>query len=314
MKYPVFDAHCDTAFELCSKHALLGSNDCHISLERMERQPGSAQFFAFWTVDPDCSDPSCESAQRLFLRMYDELMRQLVLFADRIALCRCAADAQSAAQEGRTAAFLSIEGAEGIGCDPAQLERAWNMGFRMTTLTWNAKNSLAGSHCTGGGLTDRGREFVKEAQRLGMLIDVSHLSDQAFWDLADITNGPIVASHSNSRSVYPHSRNLTDDQFREIVQTGGFVGLNLYTSFLGDGIVTPDHAAKHLLHWIALGGEDYIGMGGDLDGCDSLPFGMTGIDDYSLLVSALVKHGFSEQTVQNILYNNLMKVVRQCSI
>ncbi len=311
MKHPVFDAHCDTAYELCRRNILLGSNDCHISLDRMERQPGSAQFFAFWTVD---ADHETETAPQLFQRMYDELMRQFALFGDRISLCCSADDAAKAAEEGRTAAFLSIEGAEGIGCDPAQLERAWQMGFRMTTLTWNAANCLAGSHSTGGGLTDRGREFVKEAQRLGMLIDVSHLSDAAFWDLADMTDGPIVASHSNSRAVHPHSRNLTDDQFREIVQTGGFAGLNLYTAFLGSGAVTPDDAVRHLLHWFKLGGENHVGMGGDLDGCDSLPAGMTGIDDYSLLVPALVKHGFSEQTVQNILYDNLMKVVRQCSI
>lgn len=311
MKFPVFDAHCDTAYELYRRNILLGSNDCHISLDRMERQPGSAQFFAFWTADAERGNLT---APQLFERMYDELMRQFALFGDRVLLCRSADDAKRAADESRTAAFLSIEGAEAIDCDPAQLERVWQMGFRMTTLTWNGANSLAGSHCTGGGLTDRGREFVKEAQRLGMLLDVSHLSDEAFWDLADITDGPIVASHSNSRAVHPHSRNLTDDQFREIVQTGGFVGLNLYTAFVGGGTITPDAAVRHLLHWFELGGETHIGMGGDLDGCDSLPVGMTGIDDYSLLVSALVKHGFSEQTVQNILYDNLMKVVRQCSI
>lgn len=310
MNYPVFDAHCDTAFELYRRNQLLGANDCHISLDRMERQPGSAQFFAFWTADARNGQTQSE----LYRAMYDELMRQLLLFGDRIALCRNAADAKAAAAEGRTAAFLSIEGAEAIDCDPQQLETAYADGIRMITLTWNGANALAGSHKTGGGLTSRGREFVREAQRLGILIDVSHLSEEAFWDLADITQGPIVASHSNSAAVWPHSRNLTDDQFLEIVKTGGVAGVNLYTAFLGPEPVSPEIVGRHIMHFIELCGEGHLCMGGDLDGCDSLPVGMTGIDDYSLLIPVLHELGLSEQAIRDIMYNNLMKVVRQCSI
>ncbi len=310
MNFPVFDAHCDTAYELYRTGALLGANGCHISLERMERVPGSAQFFAFWTADPGAK----ESPERLFRGMYDELIRQLSLFSDRIRLCKTADDAKAAAEEGRSAAFLSIEGAEAISCDPGQLETAYDMGIRMITLTWNARNILAGSHVTGEGLTDRGRAFVREAQRLGMLVDVSHLSERAFWDIADITDGPIVASHSNARAVCPHSRNLTDEQFREIVRTGGFAGLNLYAEFLGHGRVTADTVAEHALHFLELGGEGHIALGGDLDGCDRLPEDFEGFDSYPLLARALIERGVDEQTVRDIFYENLLKVVRSCSI
>ncbi len=310
MNFPVFDAHCDTAYELYRKGELLGSNSGHISLERMECLPGCAQFFAFWTADPE----SGETPPSLYRHMYDELLRQLALFSDRISLCTSAAQAERAWREGRVAAFLSIEGAEALDCDPAQLEAAYQMGIRMITLTWNGKNALAGSHVTGGGLTDRGRAFVREAQRLGILIDVSHLSDEAFWDLAEITDGSIMASHSNSRAIYPHSRNLTDDQFREIVQTGGCAGLNLYTAFLGEGAVTAETAADHVLHWFALGGEKTVCLGGDLDGCDRLPEGFSGIDSYPSLANALARRGLDDGAVENLMYNNLMRVVRRCSI
>lgn len=309
MNFPVFDAHCDTAYELYRIGALLGANNGHVSLERMARVPGSAQFFAFWTADPDAR----QTPQALFAGMYDEFLRQISLFSDRVRLCTGAKQAREAAAEGRSAAFLSIEGAEAIDCDPEKLETAHKMGIRMLTLTWNAENALAGSHRTGGGLTDRGRAFVREAQRLGMLIDVSHLSERAFWDLADITDGPIVASHSNARAVHPHSRNLSDDQFREIVRTGGFAGLNLYTTFLGDGRVTLDTAAEHVLHFLSLGGEKAVCLGGDLDGCDSLPEDFEGFDSYPRLARALLARGVPENTVRDIFYENLMRVVSLCN-
>ena len=98
---------------------------------------------------------------------------------------------------------------------------------------WNEQNPLTGSHVTGGGLTDMGREFVREAQRLGMLVDVSHISDEGFWDIMKITEAPVIATHSNSRAVCDVSRNLTDDMFKAICQTGGVAGFNMYTDFIG---------------------------------------------------------------------------------
>lgn len=310
MKLPIFDAHCDTAYELYRRNALLGANDCHISLDQMEQLPGCAQFFAFWAAEP----AQGETSSGLFRAMYDYFLHQLALFPTRISLCTNAAQAEQTIAEGRVAAFLSIEGAEALDCDPSQLEAAYQMGIRMMTLTWNGANALAGSHLTGGGLTDRGRAFVREAQRLGILIDVSHLSDDAFWNLLDITEAPIVASHSDSRAVWQHSRNLTDDQFREIAQTGGVVGLNLFTKFLGDSPVTLETAVRHTLHWLELGGAQHICLGGDLDGCDSLPVGFEGIRNYPDLADALLSRGVPEQIVRDMMYNNLMKVVKQCSI
>ena len=118
-------------------------------------------------------------------------------------------------------AILTIEGPAGFGFDPELLESLFLAGFRISTLGWNEQNPLIGSHLTGGGLTDLGKAYVQNAQALGMLVDVSHCSDEGFWDIVKITGAPIIASHSNSRAVWNHSRNVTDDMFRAIRETGG---------------------------------------------------------------------------------------------
>ena len=148
---------------------------------------------------------------------------------------------------GKMSAILTIEGPAGFGYDPELLENLHQIGFAASTLGWNEQNVLTGSHATGGGLTDRGREYVKECQRLGILVDVSHISDAGFWDILSMTQAPVIATHSNSRSICGHSRNLTDDMFLEICRTGGVAGINLYTEFLGER-PDLDKVCDHILH------------------------------------------------------------------
>ena len=165
---------------------------------------------------------------------------------------------------------------------------------------------------TGGGLTDQGREYVREAQRLGMVVDVSHISDEGFYDIMDSTNAPVIATHSNSRSVFPESRNLTDDMFRQIVRTGGVAGLNLYTGFLGEK-PTVDTACDHIFHFLELDPDGtHIALGGDLDGCDGLPEGIDGIQDYPVLARRLLERGLDEKMVYNIFWNNALGVIETC--
>ena len=310
MQFPIFDGHCDTAFEMLRRHEPLYSNGLHVSLERAEKLDGYVQFFAFWTA----ARAANMTQQELLSQMYHNLMTQFSLFNEHIHLCLNAREVERTLAEGRAAALLSIEGAESIGCDPGLLEHAWHMGVRMISLTWNHENALAGCHGTDVGLSAQGREFVRRAQRMGMLIDVSHLSDRGFWDLCDITEGPIVASHSNARAVCGHSRNLTDDMFRQIVATGGTAGLNMFARFLTDGeTCTMDDVLRHVDHFLSLDGAHHIALGGDLDGCDRMPAPMTGVDDYRVLIQALLDHGLSEQTVADICYHNLMEVFRTCN-
>ena len=155
-----------------------------------------------------------------------------------------------------------------------------------------------------------GRAFVKEAQRLGMIIDVSHISDEGFWDIMDITGAPVIATHSNSRSVCDVSRNLTNDMFVEICKTGGVAGINLYTQFIGKDC-TIDHVCDHILHFMELDPSGkHIALGGDLDGCETLPDGFSGIQDYPKLAQRLQERGLDKSTIEDIFWNNGIGVMK----
>ena len=312
MNFPVFDLHCDTAYALLGKSKCeagsLRKNECHIDLERASTLPGYAQCFACYTT-PLEKLPEGTSVSELFEREMVTVLREVEKNKDLINLAYSVDEIEENQKNGKMSAVLTIEGPAGFGFDPSLLEDLYKIGFRITTLGWNEKNELCGSQKTGGGLTDLGREYVFEAQRLGMLIDVSHISDEAFWDIMDITRGPVIASHSNSRAVYDVSRNLTDDMFKAICKTGGVAGLNLYPHFLGEN-ATLDTVCDHVLHWLELGGEKHIALGGDLDGVECLPEGFAGVQDYPKLAQRLLDRGVSEQTVRDIFWNNAMGVMK----
>jgi len=198
------------------------------------------------------------------------------------------------------------------GYDPELLDMLYRIGFRMSTLGWNEQNVLAGSHKTGGGLTDLGRVYVREAQRLGMIVDVSHISDEAFWDIMEITEAPVIASHSNSRAVWNSSRNLTDDMFKAICATGGLAGFNQYGYFIGDNS-NLDSACDHILHFLELDPEGkHIALGGDLDGCEVLPEGFDGVQSYPKFADRLLARGLTEEILRDIFWNNALGVMKKC--
>lgn len=313
MSFPVFDLHCDTAYALLGKElneaGSLLQNSYHIDLNRAGELPGYAQCFACFNT-PEMEKWHHKTPTTVFELELATILWEIEKNQDRIALVYSAKDIEANKSKGLMSAVLTIEGTAGFGYDPALLEDLYKIGFRMTTLGWNESNSLTGSHVTGEGLTGAGRAFVQEAQGIGMVIDVSHISDQGFWDIMEITNAPIVASHSNSRAICDVSRNLTDDMFRAICQTGGVAGINLYADFLG---MEPDisTAADHICHLLELDSTGkHIALGGDLDGCDTLPFGFTGIQDYPKLAKVLLERGVSPEMVEDIFWNNALGVIR----
>ena len=210
MNIPVFDLHCDTALELLGwddrPERSLRSNNCHIDLQRAGKLAGYCQCFACFTT-PAMEEWMQVSPVSVFEKEIAILQKGLWENRDVLAQAYTAQDVEENLQKGIMSAIFTIEGPAGFGFDPALLENLYQIGFRISSLGWNEKNPLAGSNVTGGGLTDLGREYVKEAQRLGMIVDVSHISDEAFWDIMDITQAPVVATHSNSRAVCGHSRN-----------------------------------------------------------------------------------------------------------
>lgn len=317
MNFPVFDLHCDTALALLGKDfqgsGNLRKNNHHIDLERAGTLAGYAQCFACFTSTWE-KLPGRLTVMDVFERELTVILREVEKNADLIRLAYSAEDVEKNLNEGIMSAILTIEGPAGFGFDPNLLEDLYKIGFRISTLGWNEKNVLCGSHKTGGGLTDQGREYVKEAQRLGMIIDVSHISDEAFWDIIKITDKPIIATHSNSRAIHGCSRNLTDDMFRAICETGGVAGFNQYAYFVGDK-ADLDTVCAHFLHFMELDPSGkHIALGGDLDGCDLLPAGFDGVQDYPKLSNRLLEKGLTEQIVRDIFWSNALGVMKKCCI
>ena len=309
MNLSVFDFHCDTALALLGEDrnqaGSLKKNKYHIDLERASVLDGYAQCFACFTTPLEAEIPPVV----LFERELASIQREIAKNSSRMALAYTPDQIRENREKGKFSAILTLEGTAGIGYDPALLEDLWNIGFRITSLGWNEQNPLTGSHLTGGGLTDRGREFVREAQRLGMLVDVSHISDEGFWDMIDIAQGPVIATHSNSRQVWNHSRNLTDDMFRAIVRTGGVAGCNVCGEFLGEA-PTVDPLCDHIFHYLELDPTGkHIALGGDLDGVEHLPQGFTGVESWTAVARRLQERGLDEQTSMDIFWNNAIGVM-----
>lgn len=315
MNIPVFDLHCDTAYALLGEDrnsaGSLKKNNLHIDLERASKLAGYAQCFACFTT-PLMEQWHHISPITIFERELASIQREIDQNKRKIGLAYTAEDVKSNFEKGKASGILTLEGTAGFGYDPALLEDLYMIGFRMVTLTWNEQNPLAGSHQTGGGLTEMGKEFVREAQRLGMIVDVSHLSDEAFWDIMDMTQAPIVASHSNSRSVCDVSRNISDDMFRQLCKTGGVAGLNQYTKFVGQK-PDLDTICDHVLHFLEMDPEGkHIALGADLDGCDELSDGFEGIQSYPALAERMLIRGITEPLIYNIFWNNALGVMEQC--
>lgn len=312
MNIPVFDFHCDTALALLGEDfnqaGNLRSNKLHIDLERASKLDGYAQCFACFTT-PMMEEWYHISPIVIFEREIATIQREIDKNSDLISIAYSPAEIKENRKNGRMSAILTLEGTAGFGHDPALLEDLYAIGFRIVSLTWNEKNPLTGSHVTGGGLTDMGCEFVREAQRLGMLVDVSHISDEGFWDIMKITNAPVIATHSNSRSVWNNSRNLTDDMFRAISETGGIAGYNACDEFTGEK-PNLDTICDHILHFmeIAPSGKN-IALGGDLDGVSKMPEGFEGVQSWPVLASRLLERGLGEKAVLDIFWNNGLGVM-----
>ena len=312
MNIPVFDLHCDTAYVLLGQDlnsaGSLAENSGHIDLKRAGELAGYAQCFACYTTSiPEFMNNL--SPIVVFERELATIQREIDKNSGRIAIAYSPDEIRENQKNGIMSAILTLEGTAGIDYNPALLEDLQMIGFRIASLGWNEKNPLTGSNLTGGGLTDQGREFVREAQRLGILVDVSHISDEGFWDIMDMTQAPIVATHSNSRALCGHPRNLTDDMFRAICRTGGMAGYNMCDEFTGEN-PTLDTVCDHIFHFMEMDPDGtHIALGGDLDGIDFAPAGFDGVQSWPKLADRLLERGLEEKTIRNIFWNNALGVM-----
>lgn len=305
---PYFDAHCDTIYRCLRTGAQLRENDGHLDLRRASAFGRFAQVFALYQ-DPE-EVPQGSTMVREGQLLHQKFLREMEQNRDVIVPCRTGRDVDRAVAEGKMAALLSIEGAELLDCRIDRLDMARDWGVRLLNPVWNHANRLSGSNAElpEQGLTSYGRDFARRMEDCGIYPDVSHISDPGFWDLVRLARGPVVASHSNSRALCPHRRNLTDDMFRAIRDSGGVVGLNLYRPFVGPA-GTMEELTAHVEHFLSLGGEKTLCLGGDLDGCEELAAGMEGIQDVPQLWQALADRGYPRQLLEDLFWNNLRRLI-----
>lgn len=314
----VVDGHCDSILDaagLSATNPAMGvrdlgqrSTDGHIDLPRLREAGVNAQFFALYTED------SHVAQAREHTWMLLETMEAFLAGTPGVNLGLHAADILRAKAEGQVAAFLAIEGGEAIGESLDELRAFYNRGVRLMTLTWNRRNAIArgvGDPGTGG-LTGFGRTVVAEMERLGMIVDVSHLSDEALDDVLAVATRPLVASHSNAKAVRDHRRNLADKQIEGIAATGGLVGLTFAGAFIDadPAKVTLERTLDHLDRLLSVAGDDHVGLGTDFDGFTA-PYGLVMPDCTSLpaLTAGMLRRGYPEQTIRKVMGLNWLRVV-----
>lgn len=315
------DLHCDTLMQavLRQKRDLYAFPSAMVDLRRLEAAGCMAQFFAVFLPSPSMlahyfpryagDDAYIAACRRL-------LLESLARRPETAAFARSGADLLQNTRRGKVSCFLTIEDGRSVSGKLEKLEGYFDLGVRLITLTWNAPNcfgfpSSDSPELMARGLTVFGREAVERMGELGMLVDVSHLSDGGFWDVAELCKGPFVASHSNARALCPHRRNLTDKMLRALGDHGGVAGLNLAPFFVSpEGKSTAAGLARHARHMADKGGLEAVSLGTDFDGVDG-DMEMDSVHKLYLLWDALRDEGFSEDDVDRISHGNALRVIQE---
>ena len=269
------------------------------------------------------SPPALEltPAQKAVFSMVSLLLRIERESQGRVRVCRNVDDIQQGLEDGVLAPVLHIEGAEAIDPNFELLDVLYEAGLRSLGPVWSRSNAFGhgvpfrcpSSPDTGPGLTDLGKDLIGACNRLKILVDLSHLNERGFWDVAAISNAPLVATHSNAHALSPHSRNLTDKQLAAIRETGGLVGVNFATSFLRpdgrqDADTPTELVIEHLEHMLEHVGEDGVGFGSDFDGA-KIPAGIGTAAGLQNLVEVMRTRGYGEPLIEKLCFRNWLRVL-----
>jgi membrane dipeptidase len=350
-RIPIFDGHNDVLLRL-HRHAgadaitafLKGGDKGHLDLPKARKGGFAGGLFAIFVPSPkrkndsagatpsqqtgsvigrDASPPAVDAAeaQRVVFAMAALLYRIERESQGRVRVCRNVGDIESCLAEKVLAAVLHIEGAEAIDANLDLLDVLYAAGLRSLGPVWSRPNAFGegvpfrcpSSPDTGPGLTDLGKALIGACNRLRILIDLSHLNERGFWDVAAISNAPLVATHSNAHAISPHSRNLTDRQLAAIGESGGLAGVNFAASFLRpDGRHDKDTPIEliiqHIEHMLEHAGEDCVGLGSDFDGA-LIPAELGSAAGLQNLVRAMRKRGFGERLIEKLCFRNWLRVL-----
>jgi len=340
---PVFDGHNDVLLRLWSKASgdpvadfLNGDGEGHLDLPRMVKGGMAGGFFAIFVPNPNdhagddedmnpppALDVAHSPALAATLDMAALLIRIERASGGRFRICRNAGDIRRAMAAGAIAAVFHIEGAEAIDPELRALDVLHQAGLRSIGPVWSRSNVFGhgvpfrfpSTGDTGPGLTAAGKALVERCDELKILVDLSHLNEKGFWDVAKTSTAPLVATHSNAHAVCPTSRNLSDAQIRAIGQSGGMIGLNFANGFLRpDGRWQSenglDSMLRHLDHMLGLAGEDHVGLGSDFDGA-RIPAQIRDTTGLPALIEAIETHGFGKALVKKLAADNWLRLLER---
>ena len=297
----LFDLHCDTLYRAYMENGSLTDDRFHISYNKIQGISPYIQCMAVWIPD----EYRGADAEELFRGCTEKLKGELR--KNGIVQCRSAGNIKKTAASGGRGVVLTVEGGAVLAGRLKNIRTLRDAGVRMLTLTWNGADELGDGVGVenAGGLTEFGRAAVGELEKNDIIIDISHASERLFYDVAELAERPFAASHSDSKSIAPHRRNLTDEQFCIIRQKGGIVGLNFCRDFLNKQATNAKmyDIIRNAEHFLALGGEKTVAIGGDLDGAD-IPSDMEGIAALPQLYEMFLHHNYSEELVRDIFFDN----------
>lgn len=346
---PVFDGHNDLVLKLAAtgpdrdKLWLEGVGAGHLDLPRMQAHGFAGGFFAVYIPSPETADAvdfqalmnnppydlplpdliDHRAAQPVAVEMLGHLLWMERASAGQFRWCRSVAEIRAAMAAGVVAGVLHFEGAEPIGPNLDALHLFHAMGLRSVGPVWSRPTIFGhgvpfrfpSGPDTGPGLTDLGRDLVRECNALRIMLDLSHLNEAGFWDVAKLSDAPLVATHSNAHAITPSSRNLTDRQLQAIRETGGMAGLNFATCFLRpDGKqsadMTLEPVKRHIEHMLRMAGEDHVGLGSDYDGATT-PQDIGGAEGLPVLIAAMREMGLGEALIAKIAHGNWLRLLER---
>lgn len=333
----------------------------HTDLRRMKAGAIDAEFFAVYVGREFVNKKPAEGggAARRALDMIDIVYEQVRRHPDALEMAYTANDIRRIAKKGKIAALMGIEGGHAIEDSLHALRMFYRLGIRYMTLTHSNTNNWADSEGDinnpnvkhHNGLTDFGREVVREMNRLGMMVDISHVSDKTFFDVIAVTRAPVIASHSSARALANHTRNMTDDMLRAVAKNGGVIMINFFDGFIDShkaaltmqartvmeelnrqhpnepqrvreeirkwraennpGVTPLSVLIDHFVHVAKVAGIDHVGIGSDFDGVSGLPEGMEDISKLPNITFELMKRGFSDADIKKVLGENILRVMSE---
>lgn len=311
----ICDCHCDTLTELYNKNASLYENEQHFDIKRQIALGGGLQFCAIYVPTEVFRYQGGLRYTLCLLDKYNQEIKKLHENGIDVLQVRTAKDAGNVLKH-KAATLLAIEEGGAIDGSLEALRCLYELGVRAMTLTWSNRNDIAdgiNEEATGSGLTLFGKQVVAEMNRLGMLVDVSHISTAGFWSVIETSTKPIIATHSNAKSLCAHPRNLNDEQIKALAQNGGLAGI----TFAGQFLEKDWHNAciesvyKHIDYMLNLiGNDDHIGFGSDFDGISHPPYNIQGVQDYKPLTEYLSKY-YSDKTINKITHQNVINLLQK---